>query len=574
VTDRVPGVPTPRAAFRALTRTFLRRFFDNEITGGTSDLIVSFFWLIGLVAAPLALMPVNSILRYRLIVLSRGPEALRILSRPDKTEAIIVGMMAASLVAALVWDSLMLERRDGLILGALPVRGRTVLLAKVAAVGIYIFGFSAAIHAISSIIFGIVLTDGTTSLRLALLSPLAHFVATVASAAFVLLSATAVQGLALILAGPSGFRRISAILQLVLVAALVIGITQVGEIVRGVARFNQLGAHPAPDRWLLLTPPVWFLGLDEWILGNAEPVYRSLALTAVLAFVTVTVVTIGAYVGVYRRVMERAVEMPEDSRGAWYVSAVFEWITRRISRNPARRASAQFFFASIGRVQRLRFVVAAAMGVLCAWIVPALITILAPAAVRTSPSTTFALSYAAMAILLLGVRIAISVPADLRAAWIVPTADAPVRALRSGLWRALFAAVIVPVTLIFATIHLWLWTGRLALAHAVVMLAVGTLLVETALWHFDDISNTRPWRPEHVNLRFWWPAYLAAFIFVTTAIPQLELLSGPTLEGTSAFAGGCLVLSLAVRLAHRRPYPMPSFEIETFVEPPRVLRLD
>jgi hypothetical protein len=359
-----------------------------------------------------------------------------------------------------------------------------------------------------------------------------------------------------------------------LVAALVIGITQVGEIVRGVARFNQLGAHPAPDRWLLLTPPVWFLGLDEWILGNAEPVYRSLALTAVLAFVTVTVVTIGAYVGVYRRVMERAVEMPEDSRGAWYVSAVFEWITRRISRNPARRASAQFFFASIGRVQRLRFVVAAAMGVLCAWIVPALITILAPAAVRTSPSTTFALSYAAMAILLLGVRIAISVPADLRAAWIVPTADAPVRALRSGLWRALFAAVIVPVTLIFATIHLWLWTGRLALAHAVVMLAVGTLLVETALWHFDDISNTRPWRPEHVNLRFWWPAYLAAFIFVTTAIPQLELLSGPTLEGTSAFAGGCLVLSLAVRLAHRRPYPMPSFEIETFVEPPRVLRLD
>jgi hypothetical protein len=574
VSDRLSGVPDPRVAAATLTRTFLRRFFDNEITGGTQDLTLSFFWLIGFLAAPLALMPVTFIVRYREIVLTFGPDALRILSRTDKTRAIAFGMAAAALLAAVVWDSLMLERRDGLILGGLPVRGRTIVLSKLAALAIYVLGISAAMHAFSALAFGVMLSDGSTSARLTLLSPVAHFTAAVAGCAFVFLVVTASQGIALAVAGPAVFRRVSQILQVALIASIVIGLTQLPAVLGGVAGFNQIGPNPPPASWVWLAPPVWFLGLDEWILGGAEPIYRTLALTALFALAVVSVVTIGTYAGVYRQVMIRAAEMPEDSIGARRVSAAFEWITRRLSRDPRPRAAAQFFFASLGRVQRLRFVVAVTIGLVCAWVVPALIALGAGGDRGAAPQATFTLSYAAMLILVGGLRIAISLPADLRAAWIVPMIDAPGRTLRSGVWRALFAVAVVPVTLCFAVFHAWSLGPPFALMHAGVMLGVGGLFVELALWHFDGMSNQRPWRPEHGNLRLWWPAYLLAFSTVTAAIPEIEVLADESLAFNAAIAGVCLLVAVVVRVWHSRPYAVPSFEIESFVEAPSVLKLN
>ncbi len=151
------GIPARlrRSAYGVLTGAFLRRFFDNEITGGTQDLQASFFWLIGFLAAPLALMPVTRMEAYRRIVLRQGPDALRLLSRPDKMLTILLGMTAAAAIAAVVWNSLMLDRRDGLILGALPVRGRVIVLSKLAALAAYVFGVAAAMHLLSSLIFGL-----------------------------------------------------------------------------------------------------------------------------------------------------------------------------------------------------------------------------------------------------------------------------------------------------------------------------------------------------------------------------------------------------------------------------------
>jgi hypothetical protein len=574
VTASIGRVPETRIAIRALTRTFLRRFFDNEITGGTQDLTVSFFWLIGFLAAPLTLMPVGAMMRYRLIVLTHGADALRILSRTDKVVTIILGMMAAAMISAIVWSSLMLERRDGLILGALPVRGRTVVVSKLAALAIYIFGISVAIHAVSSVLYGIALADHAPTWRLIFMGPIAHFAATVSSCVFVFLSVTAVQGLALALTGPAGFRRISSVLQVVLVASIVVGFTEVGRVVQGVAQLNQLSQPSPPAHWLLLMPPVWFLGLYEWLLGGADPVYGSLAVTAVLAFLGVAAVTVVTYIAAYRRVMVRTVETPAERAGAWRVSAAADWITRRISRTPARRASMQFFVTAIGRVERLRFVVAVTIGILCAWLVPAVVTIATPGQPPASPRTTFALSYAALALVLVGLRITVSMPADLRASWMIPMIDARGAVLRSGVWRALYLTSVAPVVVGFALFNGWLWDWRVAALHAGVMAAIGALLVELSLWHFDGLPNNRPWRPEHANLRFWWPAYLYGFITLTRTVPNVELSAGDPLAAGAILAGTAMAAAAILRVFHRRPHPLPSFEIETVVESAQVLHLD
>lgn len=566
-------VPADRAVLRTLTHTFLRRFFDNEITGGSHDLAMSFFWLVAFFAGPLALMPVNAMQRYHVIELLEGPEALRLLSRPDKATFIVVGMMAAAMISALVWSSLMLERRDGLILGALPVRGRSVVLGKLAALAIYVFGFASAIHAVSSVLYGIALSDHATTWRLALLSPFAHFIAAVAACAFVFLCVTSIQGLALVLTGPAGFRRISTMLQMLLVAAVIVGFTNIGRVIQGVDAFNQPDHPVAPASWLLLTPPVWFLGLEEWILGGAEPVFTPLAMTAIVAFAGVAAITVVTYAVAYHRIMVRVVETPEDSARAGLVSAAADWIARRLSRTPARRASAQFFFTSIGRVERLRFVLAIALGVLCAWLVPALVA-MTSAAQPPAPTTTFGLSYAALAFVIVGARIAIAMPSDLRAAWMVPVIDVPGRVLRSGLWRALYGSIVVPIVGAFAVLHTWLWNWQMALQHAIVMAAVGVLLVELSLWHFDDLPHHRPWRPEHVSLRVWRPAYLFGFIILTHTLPRFEWAAHDSLASTGAITAVALAAAAILRLFHRRPYPTPSFDVETFVETERVLGLE
>ena len=566
-------VPADRAAILALTPAFLRRFFDSEITGGTQDLTTSFLWLVAFLAAPLTLMPVGAMTRYRLIIITQGPDALRLLARPDRTALILLGMMAAAMISALTWNSLMLERRDGLILGTLPVRGRSVVLAKLVALAIYVFGISAAMHAASSLLYGIAAADNAPTWRQVLLEPFAHFVAAVMACSFVFLSVTAVQGLALVLAGPAWFRRIATALQVLLVAAIVAGFTAIGPVVEGVAAFNRPGHLVPPAPWLLFTPPVWFLGLEESILGGAPPVFGRLAATGIAAFCAVALTTVVSYALAYRRVMVRVVETPDETAGAWRLGAAADWIVRRLSRTPARRASAQFFVTSIGRVERLRFLLAITLGIVCAWLVPAVLAITSARAAPPTATTTFGLSYAALAVVLVGARIAVAVPADLRAAWIVPMIDAPAAVLRSGLWRVLYLSAVVPVAAGFAWLDAWLWGWRIAALHAGVMAAAGALLVELSLWHYDGLPHHRPWRPEHANLRMWWPAYLFGFLTLTRGLPHTEWALRETIAGTAGVAAPLLASALMLRIFHRRPYPRPSFEIETFVETEGVLHL-
>jgi hypothetical protein len=391
--------------------------------------------------------------------------------------------------------------------------------------------------------------------------------------AFVFRCVTSAHGLALVLAGPAAFQRISTVLQVLLVAAVIVGFAQVGHLVAGVAAFNQPGHVVAPAPWLRFAPPVWFLGVEEWILGGADPVFARLAATAVLAFVAAGAITVLTYAAAYRRIMVRVVEMPEDGGRTGFVSAAVDWMTRRLSATPARRASAQFFFISVGRVERLRFVLAAAMGVIGAWLAPAVIAVTS----RGQPTTTvatFGLSYAALAVVIGAARIAISMPADLRAAWIVPIIDAPGRVLRSGLWRALYVTGVAPMVVGFACLDAWLWDSRMAAQHAIVMAAMGALLVELSLWHFDDLPHRRPWRPEHANLRVWWPAYLTGFAVLTHTLPELEWAAHDTVAGSGAIALTLLAAAACLRIFHRRPYVAPSFDIETFVETPRVLQIE
>src|SRR5262245_29214447 len=69
---------------RALVRTFLARFFENEITQGLDDLKALFFWLLPLLGVPNFLYPIGQMFRWNLVARLRGPEVLRVMTEGEK----------------------------------------------------------------------------------------------------------------------------------------------------------------------------------------------------------------------------------------------------------------------------------------------------------------------------------------------------------------------------------------------------------------------------------------------------------------------------------------------------------
>src|SRR5512135_687020 len=60
-------------------------------------------------------------------------------------------MLAVGVFAVLSWESTFPDRRDVMVLGPLPVRGRTLFLAKVAAVGTALGLTVAALHSVAGL---------------------------------------------------------------------------------------------------------------------------------------------------------------------------------------------------------------------------------------------------------------------------------------------------------------------------------------------------------------------------------------------------------------------------------------
>jgi hypothetical protein len=555
----VPRDPAarPRDQVRALSSAFLTRFFDNEIAGGSTDLRTSYFWLIAFLATPFLFFPLLSMGRWDFLAAYGGLEQLRVLSRADKTFILGIGMAMIGLITAVTWNSLLVDRRDGLVLGTLPVAGNTIVGAKLSALATYVAMTALAMHGLSSIAFGFLLASRDT-MGFALAGVLAHLIATFNASLFVLLAVTAVQGVAFAVFGPRVFRRVSPICQMALIAGVLVSLALVPGIA-GSAVDTLAGSGRHAREWILAAPPMWFLGVYEVILETDDPVLWSLAWRAAGGLALVTVVTLVSYPLAYRRLISTVVETPDEGRSGWSATVV-EALARRVSVRPTTQACFQFFLASVGRVGSLRFVVAIGFGLTLATVLLALFSWI-PRLHALPPRPTvglMAVPVAAILFLLMSLRLAAAMPSDLRAAWIVASANPIGAELRSGLWRAMWLAAVLPVTIGVILVFAWPWGVRVAIGHAIVCGTIGAFVIELLLWRFGHMPCTRPWRPERANLRALWPAYSAGFLLITFGVTSVENRVLDSLLGSATLVCVLWLLTGAVHLSHNRRPPTPA----------------
>ncbi|HKW00761.1 MAG TPA: hypothetical protein VJN96_13120 [Vicinamibacterales bacterium] len=556
---------------RALARAFVFRFFENEITAGSSDLRSSFFWLLSVLVPPGLFLPVMALMKWSLANFVYGAEGVRRVAWFDKTMYLGFSMIAAGVVAAIVWNSLLVDRRDTIVLGVQPLRGRTIVVAKILALAVYIGIFVAGMHTLAACAYGAFLGNfGDFPFMFRGIA--AHFIAASLASGFVLVGVCALQGVLLASLGPRIFARISPIVQLLLAVlvfeSLLVLPTVGGSAIRsleadGVAPLvvrqhgRTLTVHPerGPDAvahaWVPNTPPIWFLGVYETVLGTPEPRLRELARTGWLSVAAVIGLVLITYPLAYRRMSIAAVESVDAGAGR---RALFSrHLPALIARDPTTRAAMQFFLATLARVERHRFAVAMAAGVALALVVPVAVSSVSLLDEPLGWPTVrlLAIPFYVMACLTIGLRFAALLPGDLRASWVFDVLAPDPWLARSGTWRVTFLFAVVPITLAFLPVAWRAWGGWFAVCNLLTGLALGTLLIEVMLWRVVAMPGAQPWRPRPGHLRTWWPVYVLGFLFFTGVSPAVALLAVRQPLSLAVELGVIVLATLVLRFARR-----------------------
>jgi hypothetical protein len=126
----------------------------------------------------------------------------------------------------------------------------------------------------------------------------------------------------------------------------------------------------------------------------------------------------------------------------------------------------------------------------------------------------------------------------------------------------MFAVAVVPVTSMTMPVYWSHWGAAMALTHALVCLVTGAALTEALLWGFDGTACSRPWRPEHANLRAWWPAYLSGYLLITAGLPAIEREVFGAPVRTAVLVAVVAAIGLALRLSHGRRRVMPPDDLD------------
>ena len=265
------------------------------------------------------------------------------------------------LVTAVFWDSLALDERDLAVMGPLPVPPAMVLAAKAAAMTGAAAVVAVALNALPSLLFPIVVLLKAPVGPLDVLRGIAaHAVAGAAGCAFVFFALSSCRGVAGLFKSASVARRLLPLLQF----ALILGFLSVLFALPVLAGRTR-GAIEAGSAVLMFYPPLWFLGLEEVLIGRTEAVFTGLARAGLTALAISAGSTCLVHVCALLLRSHRAgagAGSPTSPAGR-VVSAVVERLAHMLSSDGRVRASFAFTARTLTRNPRHRLYLAASLGV-------------------------------------------------------------------------------------------------------------------------------------------------------------------------------------------------------------------
>jgi hypothetical protein len=487
--------------------------------------------VIAFLAAPALILPF--LLAKKYVWLVQQPDLMRAAIAQDRTLALLLVMLATTMIAMVMWENIFPDRRDSRNLGVLPIPARRFVLARLTAIValfVLVFGAGAAIESVS---FAIVQANFSNEAPGGLVL-VANLIAVGGAAAVVFFGILAVQCAVVNVSGPDLAHRIAVVVQIVAVVLVL----QMPLLLPGRELYIVTGGAPpgwtqTAAAWAL--PPLWFLSLYELIATGDYETTRTAAYATAAAVVTVPIAALAFYAASYKRLTRLAIEGRPSSarRPRLGIAQVQRVVVRGVARVPVRAAVCAFTLRTLARSRQHRMLMAIWIGLAAACIIsgalPSLIRYGWAALDRPLPIILVAPLILA-ALTQAGMRSLFAVPTEIKANWVFRLNE-PTHlpdAIAGAAASLVVAGVLPPVLLAFFSAW-WLWGLAIGLKHALFCGVLATLLVQFLTRSIDKIPFTCTYLPGKGNLAKLWPAYLAAFSLYTYSMSSLEasLLESP-----------------------------------------------
>jgi len=453
-----------------------------------------------------------------------------------------LAMWVVAAAMALAGQSLFPDETDFRILMAQPLSRAQVFGAKLAALllfaGLFVAGSQVALVPI-----GALTLIGAAGAGALLPAAIAYAATSLAASVFAALGIVAIQGLLVLLASRSRLLVIAAAVRSVLIGGLVLALPLVAQLP---ATARAFAAHAW---WLAWTPPAWFAGLERRLLGDAT--HAGLASQALVAMAAAGAITAVSYVRLYRRFDRVTFQSSGTLSGPEGVPSLAAWGRGAPVRGAVRRFVALAIRRSLLHQSLAVGVLAAAGGL----VLNSLLN--ADGWDRLDANASGALAgtllWAPMTMMFLaipGMRLALSIPLELRANWVFRmTEDVNGRAeVADAAGRTvLLWAVALPIALV-APLQWWV-LGVGSLAAQPVEAAIGWVLLE---WMMADWRRV-PFTCSYIPGKGFFPQMcvkaFAVYVVFTVATGLLLRLS---IRHPGVAAGAIVILGAAAVILRTR----------------------
>jgi hypothetical protein len=527
---RAAWEPYSRRPFPTLLRVFIGRVFHGRGDSGASEMDLGLGIVLILLAMPGVLVSVLLFEKYgTLLRWMRGEAAFDpfIATIPDEYFFIVISMVVTGAAAVWRWDALFLDGRDYSNIVPLPISLRRIFLANLAAIFLLAALLTLDVNAASFLLFPVVVLGAQDSLSLLIWFGAGHAVTVILASAFSFFAVFALIGLLMAILPYALFRRISLYVRFAIslcFLSLLATSFAVPSFLGQAARTSKLG--------VTLLPPVWFVGVCEVLWGHGDnPFFAQMARSALFALGVCLAVAIVSYALSFRRSFIRIPETAEIGplpRSQFHVLPV-KLFDRVILRDLPQRACFHFITRTLLRSESHLQIAAAfvAMGlVVSAQSVASAFHANAALLLRYPSEELLAIPFVLSFCIIVGVRFAFEIPADLRANWVFALWIDP-RALQTRpiARKVLLTFSLTPLVPICFASSWILWDFGTALLHTVVFAGCTVALVELLLLRFRKIPFTcsYPQFQSHSALIF--VAYLFGFLIFTDYLPELEFWS-------------------------------------------------
>ena len=516
-----------RTPFGCLVRLCITRMFHGGGEPGAGELDLGIGVIAIMLAMPGILVSLLMFEKYgSLIRFLRGnpifdPYAATI---PDEYFFLVLSLTVTGGAALWRWDALFLDRRDYTNLVPLPLSLRAIFFANLSAILALAALLTVVVNAASLVFFPMAVVGSQNSFAVWIRFTLGHAVAVFTASAFSFFAVFATAGLLMALLPARLFRRVSHaarfVLAIILLTLIASSFTVPYLLTKLSGRAALRIALLPPVSFLGLARTVWLQGADHFAATMSKAALSAVCLTVLVAFV--------AYALSLRRAFLRIPEMadvgplPRFRHSVSPLAPLHKAFLRSASQRACYHFVSRTLLRSDGHLQILLGF--AALGLVLSAETLSSARDLHALVTGQSPPTEFLSVFFILAFcIIVGIRFAFEMPADLRANWIFrywldPSQhDARPIARRVLL---LFSLPWLATAAFLSTLIFWRWTT--ALLHTAILIACTVVLVELVLIRFRKIPFTCSYPSFQSHSALIFVAYLFGLVLFTDYLPQID----------------------------------------------------